>query len=102
MVRAVDPAKVPNKIALLQTCSGGGAIWSNGVHLCKRLVEGRRNEVAEGSIRGRGSFGVMCIGIRFCVLHEACEVRVNMRLDLGHEIFVVVAEVDDACAGGSD
>lgn len=102
MVRAVDPAKVPNEIALLQACSGRGAVWRNGIHLCKGWAEGRGDEVAEGRVVGGGRVGIRVIGIRFGVFHQTCEVRVDMRLDLGHEIFVVVAEVDNARAGGSD
>lgn len=80
MIGAIDPAKVSDQVALLKACSGGGAVWCDGVDLCKRRVESRRNKVAQGRVGGGGRIG---IGVsRLSILHEACEVRVDVGLDL--------------------
>lgn len=99
MIGAIDPAKVSDQVALLEACSGGGAVWCDGVDLCKWRVEGRRYKVAQGRVGGSGRIGIGVSSLS--ILHEACEVRVDVGLYLGHEVFVVIAKMDDARAGGS-
>lgn len=106
VVGGVDVAKVPDQVARLQPSRGGGAPWRHRVDLCEGVAQPLWDVVPQGGLgggrrRGSGGCGGGDLGVGGA-LGEAGKVLVDVLLDPGHEVLVVVAQVDDAGAGGAD
>lgn len=105
MVGGVDVAKVPDQVARLQPGRGGGAPRRHRVDLCEGVAQPLWDVVTQGGPLPGGGVGGRRGGCDLRVdgaLGQAGKVLMDVLLDPGHQVLVVVAQVDDAGAGGAD